>query len=70
MRRAPFRDRFASWFVQSWIAGLLVRITSPIFTISQLRLAACVGIPVKWKHLTGRVSINVVDVEEGGRDGL
>lgn len=70
MLRAHFRDRFASWFVQNWAAGLLVRITSPIFTISQLRLAACVGIPVKWKHLTGRVSINVVDAEESDRNGL
>lgn len=58
MRESICRDRFASWFVQSWMAGALVRLAAPVLLLSQLRIASFAGIQVRWRHLFGGVSIN------------
>jgi hypothetical protein len=61
-------DRFALWFIRSWILGLILRMVNPVFLWSQLRFADMVGVPVRWYHLTGEVSINSVDPRDKEQD--
>lgn len=73
MRSAALPDRFASWFVQSWIAGAVIRIAAPAFALSRLRVAAVAGIPIGWRHLSGAVNVNDATdasavAEGGGQD--
>ncbi len=54
------RDAFASWLVGLPITWLLAERGFKSAHLLPLCMARAVGVPVRWEHLMGRVSINSV----------
>lgn len=52
------RDRFASWLCSRRIVWAAAEAGFMSARLLPLCIARCVGVPVRWEHLAGRVSIN------------
>jgi hypothetical protein len=59
------RDRFASWLIGLPITWWLAEHGFKSCHLLPLCIARAVGVPVRWRHLTGRAGI--MDAEPGDR---